>query len=302
MSVLDRLEQKMTFLRYPRLMLYFIIAYAIGFVLQRLPGDLMNYLVFSPQLILQGQVWRLITFIMVPSSDQIFLALITCFVYFSISNALEQVIGRWRVNFFLVSGIVIEVLFGFLYYFVFDGLGAIFFVTSLNPYYLYAMLFVIFAMIYPDARFLFMFIIPIRGKWMVFITLAMYALDVVSAFSRGYAEYAWILVFMIAAAIVTLILFLLLSGYRPGKKTSGRSKVVRMNSYAKNSARQGASGFGRDYRHKCALCGRTDRSNPELDFRYCSKCQGAYEYCSDHLYTHIHVGSGAPGSADSHES
>ena len=42
-------------------------------------------------------------------------------------------------------------------------------------------------------------------------------------------------------------------------------------------------------RHKCAICGRTDESNPELEFRFCSKCNGNYEYCNDHLFTHKHV-------------
>ena len=45
----------------------------------------------------------------------------------------------------------------------------------------------------------------------------------------------------------------------------------------------------RGYRHKCAVCGKTDTSHPDLEFRYCSKCEGNYEYCQDHLFTHTHV-------------
>lgn len=41
--------------------------------------------------------------------------------------------------------------------------------------------------------------------------------------------------------------------------------------------------------HKCAVCGRTDKDSPGMEFRYCSKCEGNYEYCMDHLYTHKHV-------------
>ena len=298
MSLMDKLERKLGFLRYPRLMLYLVIAYAAGFVINMIFPSALNYLVFSPDLIFRGQVWRLITFVMVPNTDQFFLALITCFIYFSISRALEQIIGRWRVNFFLVSGILIEIIFGFLYYFIFNSLAGYFLVSYLNPYYLYATLFVVFALIYPDARFLFMFIIPIRGKWMVFITLGMYAIDVVAAFMRGLSGYAWVLVFMIAAAVINLLVFLLLSGYRPGKRSGRHSNVVNMKSYAKSAASRNQGNGAPAYRHKCALCGRTDKTNPELDFRYCSKCQGAYEYCSDHLYTHIHVGSGQTGSAD----
>ena len=42
------------------------------------------------------------------------------------------------------------------------------------------------------------------------------------------------------------------------------------------------------YRHKCAVCGRTDVTNPELQFRYCSKCAGYHCFCSDHIFNHVH--------------
>ena len=42
-------------------------------------------------------------------------------------------------------------------------------------------------------------------------------------------------------------------------------------------------------RHRCAVCGRTERDDAELEFRFCSKCKGNFEYCMDHLYTHEHV-------------
>ena len=41
--------------------------------------------------------------------------------------------------------------------------------------------------------------------------------------------------------------------------------------------------------HKCDVCGRTSLTNPELQFRYCSKCEGNHEYCQDHLFTHVHI-------------
>ena len=53
--------------------------------------------------------------------------------------------------------------------------------------------------------------------------------------------------------------------------------------YKNTAAREGQP------RHKCAICGRTELDSPELEFRYCSKCEGNYEYCSDHLFTHEHV-------------
>ena len=32
-------------------------------------------------------------------------------------------------------------------------------------------------------------------------------------------------------------------------------------------------------KHKCAICGRTELDDPNLEFRFCSKCNGNYEYC-----------------------
>ena len=47
---------------------------------------------------------------------------------------------------------------------------------------------------------------------------------------------------------------------------------------------------GKDFtRHRCAVCGRTELDDDMLEFRFCSKCEGNYEYCMDHLYTHTHV-------------
>ena len=43
------------------------------------------------------------------------------------------------------------------------------------------------------------------------------------------------------------------------------------------------------YTHKCTVCGRTDVSNPELEFRYCSRCRGYYCYCQDHINNHTHI-------------
>jgi hypothetical protein len=42
-------------------------------------------------------------------------------------------------------------------------------------------------------------------------------------------------------------------------------------------------------RHRCAVCGKTSQDGDDLVFRFCSKCEGNFEYCQDHLYTHVHV-------------
>ena len=297
MSLLDRLEKKIGRGRGVNLMIILIAAQALGFIMNYIYPTALQFIVFDPYLILQGQVWRLVSFIFFPNGTSIFMTLITCFIYFSISRAVEMTIGRFRLNFFLISGLVMLVLFGFLFWLIFPyPIKNI--VVYLNPYYHYAMLFVLFAMLFPDARFFLMFIIPVRGKWMIFITLGLYLLDIVRQFLSGSADYGWFLIFMIFAAILNVVFFMLLSGYRIGKNNARQQQ--RYGSYGgRQDGRNGASRIRpesqrttRGPRHKCAVCGRTNETNPELEFRYCTRCIGNYEYCMEHLYTHTHVGGG----------
>ena len=286
MSVIEKLERKFRRLRLPNLIYIFVGAFVLGYVLNYVAPVLLLYLCFSPADILRGQIWRLFTYIvLMPNSGNIFLAFITCFIFISIARSLEQIIGRFRLNFFLVLGWLLQIVTGFLFYFIMPSMYKGY-VTILNPYYVLAMLFVLFAMIFPDAHFLLMFIIPVRGRWMIFITMAMYLLDVIQAFALGINGRGWILVFMIAAAVAALLLFLYLNGYR----STRRRQPVNLRSYRRNApgSNSGQRTQTKAPRHKCAICGRTDISNPELDFRYCTKCAGNYEYCSEHLYTHIH--------------
>jgi hypothetical protein len=41
--------------------------------------------------------------------------------------------------------------------------------------------------------------------------------------------------------------------------------------------------------HRCVVCGITDKSHPQMEFRYCSQCVGACGYCTEHIRNHEHV-------------
>ena len=43
------------------------------------------------------------------------------------------------------------------------------------------------------------------------------------------------------------------------------------------------------YTHRCTICGRTDVTDPQLEFRYCSRCKGYHCYCEDHISNHTHI-------------
>lgn len=215
--------------------------------------------------------------------------LITCFIYFSIGKSLETVIGRFRLNFFLFTGWFWLFVFGFLYFFIFGGASgspeiADVFSSTLNTYCLFSSIFALFSFIYPETRFLLLFFIPIKGKYLILVSAIFYAVDVARLLIAGNYAAMWILVFMILAAVVNLVLFLLLGGRKAKAPTSGQ-KEFRKQMKVVNPATSGRTNLN----HKCCVCGRTSESNPELTFRYCSKCIGPYEYCNEHIYTHTHI-------------
>ncbi len=94
-----------------------------------------------------------------------------------------------------------------------------------------------------------------------------------------YPVYWGYAVALLAAALNFLIFFFATRNY---KKIS-YSNLKRRAAYKRNTASAGP------VTHRCAICGRTPKDNPDLEFRYCSRCKGNYEYCNDHLFSHEHV-------------
>lgn len=292
MTPLEKLERKLHWNSNFNLMLVFIGCYLLGTFLSALIPGFREWIAFHPGLILKGQIWRLFTFVFSGSSSSIFMMLLICFCYYSISTGLIRLMGAFRLNFFLVLGLLLLVVFGFIYYFIMlavdpTGIYAQY-VLYLDATYLYSMLFILFALYFPDAQFLFMFIIPVRAKWLIFGTIIIDVVMVVMNFVRGNIGYAWILLSMLLAVALDFFIFMKLNGQSFSTLgTSGgrrRSRVYIHPNKNRDKYENSAANT-----HRCAICGRTEKTNPELEFRYCSRCMGNYEYCMEHLYTHQHV-------------
>lgn len=135
-------------------------------------------------------------------------------------------------------------------------------------------IFLAFAVSYPDMELLLYFIIPIKMKWMAIV----YAVFILYDFIAG----NFISRVTIAASLLNFVVFFLSTkkGYSP--KQQMRKKKYQKQSRPHMTYSNGA-------RHRCAVCGRTELDDPNLEFRFCSKCNGNYEYCQDHLFTHEHV-------------
>ena len=285
------------------LSLKLIILYLIGYVIYFVNPTILSYMTLDPYAIVHGQVWRLVSWLMIPPSvSNIFFIAIMMFFYYSIGTSLESIWGTWRYNVFIFTGVLLTILAAFLWMgFTYLAVGPAsisqvgasnyfaYYSMAFSTYYINMGIFFAYALTFPDAMVLMFFIIPVKVKWLGLLDLAYLLYEFV--ISSGATRFA------IAATFLNIgLLYLRFKGpvRFNGRQMAGifRSGTVGGGTGRPNSTtRRQPAGSGRVV-HRCAICGRTQADNPDLEFRYCSKCEGGQEYCQDHLFTHVHVKAG----------
>ena len=285
MNFFRKLERKFGRFAIPNLMYYIIMMYAAGFVMSLFnPYFYVQYLALDAAAILRGQVWRLVTWVLYPPSTSgvLWFAIAVLFFYYPIGTSLERTIGTFKYTLYILSGVIFTILGAFILYFLLGGnvlVGNVF-----STYYISLSTFLAYAMCYPDMQVLLMFIIPVKMKWMAIFYVVIVVYEMIQYIMAG----AWYLVIPIVASLLNFIIFYFgtkdFSRYNP-------KEIHRRNEFRRAMEPQGRmkSGSGSVTKHKCAICGRTELDDPNLEFRFCSRCNGNYEYCQDHLFTHTHV-------------
>ncbi len=286
MNWLDKLERKLGRFAIPNLTVYLMICYVIGFMLWNLaamnliPAEVIGYLTLEPALILRGQVWRLITWLVVPPSSNLISLVFFVLLYYSLGTALERTWGVFRYNVYIFSGLLFTVLavFGLyaFYYFAYGFEMPMSVLGMAGSNYVTLSIFLAFAAIYPEMEVLLYFILPIKMKWMALVYVAIAGYD----FINGNI----VTRVMIGASLLNFVIFFLSTR---NFKRFGPGEQARKAKFKKQSRPHMT--YTNGARHRCAVCGRTELDDPCLEFRYCSKCNGNYEYCQDHLFTHEHV-------------
>jgi len=245
-----------------------------------------SYLCFSRSAILRGQVWRLFSYIFTYLNDVggvgLLLAAVSLFCYYQFGKILESYWGTFRFNLYYLAGLVLTDLAALLL-----GSGAD--ASALN-----LSLFLAVATIAPEAKVLLFFFIPIKMKYMAWVYLGFTALNVFSYLqAASFLSFYWLL------PVVPLLNYFLFFGsdiknilpdalrYRQRKNYRTTASNARPNPNWAGSYRSKSG--EKPYRHKCTVCGRTDTDYPNLEFRYCSKCNGYYCYCIDHINNHVHI-------------
>ena len=292
MNQQNRLRRKLEKYAIPNLTLYLIICYGIGYLMQYLVPAGYQYLMLDPFLVLKGQVWRLVTWILIPpDSSNIFFVLITLYLYYSLGGLLERIWGTYKYNVYLFSGLLFTILGAFVLcgYSVLMGAqptmytglyllnnGSAVYFGHFSTYYINMSIFLACAASIPDVQVLLMFLFPIKVKW---LGIVYGIILLVNCIQGGIAT--WIVV------IFSLLNFLVFFLRSKGKMHLSVGQIKRQQEFHQKMRAAGQTkGITR---HKCAICGRTELDGDDLEFRFCSKCNGNYEYCQYHLFTHEHV-------------
>lgn len=291
----------------PDLMLYIVIGCGIVSAMSMVGyNGLYEILCFDKELILQGQVWRLVTYVFSLSGGNMLMTLIVLYCTYSLGRAVEAKWGTFKFNLYYLVGILLMDAFAM----VFDGhtwvydfttgqfgyvsMGIPGYYSSAIGTYLHLSLILCFATMYPDTQFLIFFIIPIKAKFMSLIYLAYTLFQVIQLTAP-----TMILPHNLFPVVALLNYFLFfgkdiqnllpLSWQVKRQRRPRPRRPVYSNQDPIPFRPRKAEPTRVDHTHRCTICGKTDVSHPDLEFRYCSRCQGYHCYCQEHISDHTHI-------------
>ena len=263
----------------PGLMKYIVFISAAVFIIFMMDTTmtLLPLLAFSPSLIMRGQIWRLLTWLFLPLNDNIFFTAIMLYFYFFIGSTLEREWGTAKFTIYYIFGVALNLIYGFLS----SLIPGVF--PYLAPNFINLSMFFAFAVMFPDQRMMLFFIIPIKIKWLALLNAVFFIYSIVVELIYGNIVIALL-------PVIALLNFIIICGQDLLRllqplKARRSPQAINFNKAAKQ-AQRGRSGA--PYRHKCAVCGKTDADFPELEFRYCSRCDGYHCYCAEHINSHVH--------------
>ena len=263
------------------LMRYIVAGNILVYALHLLTGAdfrFIDLLTLSPHMVIHGfQLWRLITFVFIPFDFGPLWLVLSLFFYYQIGNTLERQWGSGKFTIYYLSGVVLTVLASFLAY----ALGGSGLIAGLH--YVNLSLYLAYAMLYPEAYinlFFLVFFIPVKIKWLAVADLLYFAFDFL--YSVGQRDWGGAL----APVVALLNFFIFFSPYFSRSVRTARYQNSRQAINFKKAVREQRREKG--FNHKCEVCGRTDTDFPDLQFRYCSKCEGYHCFCEDHILNHQH--------------
>ncbi len=283
MSFLDKLERKfgryaiknlVTKLAYIYSAVY-IVFFITSFTNPSIQNSIIKFMYFDVNLVMKGQIWRIISFVFLPYFTPsllttIFLFFIVMFMI-NMGNTLEYHWGTFKLNLYYLIGILASIIISSVL--TFAGMWA----PIVNSSYLHTSIFLAFAFIAGETQIYLYGILPIKVKYLAYLDFAFIGFAVLTGSIPTKVT-----------AISPLVSYFLFFGKDIYYLLINKK---RSNDYRK---KRGTTSFNASYEkpkvlHKCEICGVTDVSDPNMEFRYCSKCEGLHEYCIKHINNHEHV-------------
>lgn len=262
--MISKLEKRFGSWAIPNLALYIIAIQLVGvFLLFTNKADPNGLILYGSGVMNQGEWWRLLSFLMFPTTTSPIWLFFALYIFYMIGNALEQKWGSFRFNLFIFNGYFMTVAMAFI------NPGAV--IT--NTYFL-GCVFLAFATLFPNVEFRLFFILPVKVKWLGWITVVMYLLTLFSPSNGSVIVIGNKL--CVVAALTNYLLFFgkdFLMNFKAGQ----RRKAFVSEQVA----------VGEQDRHVCKTCGKTDKTDEQMHFRYCSSCGDCF--CEEHIGNHDHA-------------
>jgi hypothetical protein len=270
MRFLDELERRFGRFALPNLTVGLVSCQVAVYGMALARPEIADSLTLVPEKVLEGQVWRLATFLVVPPVGPapgalipggLIILLFFWYLFYLMGTSLQSYWGAFRYNLYLLIGWM--------------ATAAVAFVDPSTPAtngFLQTSVFLAFAFLCPDFELYIMFLLPLRIKWLALLTWLGYGWTLI--FSEG-----WLPRVLILASVCNFLLFF------------GHDIVLKIR-YARRHMAAQANRFADNKPkafHRCLVCGITDLTHPKMEFRYCSKCAGTSGYCTEHLHNHEHV-------------
>lgn len=281
LTFIDRLQRRLGWLAVPNVTIAIIVGQAVLYVANLLAqnggGVALDRVMLDPAKVMQGEVWRLVTFLFTPPPIGPIWVIFYFMLFHLFGTTLEQQWGTFKYNLFLLVGYFANVAASFIGAFVLQqqldpgASGTLKFASlAATNGFLYGSVFLAFARLYPDFIMNLFFILPIRVKWLALLAWIGYAYALVVG--------NWMERMLVMASVLNYLLFFGREHVREVRQGQ------RKRTFQAEAKRATASA-----KHVCAVCGLSNADSPRTLFRYCSKCSGQRCYCPDHIRDHEHV-------------
>lgn len=284
MKWLDKLERKYHRYAIPNLIQYIVGGMALVFVFTLLNRQMTSALLFSPAAVLRGEVWRLLTFLIMPLNGSPFWILFSLLFTFFVGRSLEAYWGTFKFNVYYFIGVLGTMVMAILLTLVtgFD--------FAMSNTHIHTSMFLALCTIAPEYEIRVYMILPVKLKWLGWITAAGLGLSILTALISG----NWAMAVAILIAFANYLLFFgpgLINRQKQSYRRNQFKQAQRQPHKVQRKAPKSRAKEGQVIQvafHCCEVCGKTEVDDPTLEFRYCSKCGGRHEYCSEHILNHEH--------------